>query len=99
MSTALTIPAPQTIAERIQALYNSDPVTAANAIAQSIDTYALATDDDEKVLIDGLKVVKVALDATEKERREALQPVEQLQAWINAGYQKITVPYVKAITK
>jgi hypothetical protein len=97
MSTDLTIPAQQAIVERIQALYNSDPVTAATAIAQSIDTYALVTDDDEKVMLDGLKVVKVAFDVTEKERREALAPVEQLQAWINAGYQKITVPYKNAL--
>jgi hypothetical protein len=97
VSTALTIPAQQSIAERIQALYNSDPVTAATAIAQSIDTYALATDDDEKVMLDGLKVVKVAFDLTEKERREALGPVEQLGAWINAGYAKITVPYKNAL--
>jgi hypothetical protein len=97
MSTALSIPAQATIEERIKALYNSDPVTAANAIAAGIETYDLKSDDDEKVIIDGLKVVKVAFDLTEEERRKALSPVEHLRDWINGGYAKITGPYKAAL--
>jgi hypothetical protein len=97
MSTALTIPAQQSIVERIEALYNTDAVTVATAIAQSIDTYQLATDDDEKVLIDGLKVVSVALKQTEADLKEALVPVGTLETWIRAGYAKLSDPYKKAI--